>query len=171
MLISPRYRDLNKRLHESSATYGANAWKDADAVVGLARRYSANTLLDYGCGKGTLKKILARPAFMPDLKVYEYDPALNKDERRVCDIAVCLDVLEHIEPAYLHDVLADLRAWADKALFVKIATRESRKRLEDGRNAHLIIEDGAWWFREVSQLFTVVNYQNNRDREVYIEAT
>jgi S-adenosylmethionine:diacylglycerol 3-amino-3-carboxypropyl transferase len=61
------------------------------------------------------------------------------------DIVVCTDVLEHIEPDCLDDVLADIRRCTKKAALLVVATRPAMKTLSDGRNAHLIQEDFKWW--------------------------
>ena len=55
------------------------------------------------------------------------------------------DVLEHIEPNYLKEVLQDIDNYATKYVWLRIDTQPARKELSDGRNAHLIIKDKDWW--------------------------
>lgn len=144
-LISPEYIEEQRRLHAAPKGYGGRGDKWAPVVAGIARRYGAASVLDYGCGQGTLKKALAELA--PDLPVSEYDPAI-KGKSRVsgpADLVVCSDVIEHIEPDRLGVVIDHLFRLANKALFAVIATRPSKKLLSDGRNAHLIIEPEGWW--------------------------
>jgi hypothetical protein len=61
------------------------------------------------------------------------------------DLVVCSDVLEHIEPDCLGDVLRHLYDLTKKALFVDVACRPAKKVLADGRNAHLIQRDPSAW--------------------------
>lgn len=75
------------------------------------------------------------------------------------DLVVCSDVLEHIEMECLIDVIADLRSLTKKVLFVDVATRPAKKVLADGRNAHLIQKDGAWWLTELMPYFEPVFFQ------------
>jgi len=63
------------------------------------------------------------------------------------DIVACTDVLEHLEPYCVDDVIDDLRRVTRKALFLTIATRVSKRTLADGRNAHLIVEGAPFWLQ------------------------
>ena len=103
MRISSTYRDLNRDLHRSNPDDGRAAPALAPWVVDFAKQSGVQTLLDYGCGKGTLKPAILAQA--PDLIVAEYDPAIpGKDsEPQPCDIVVCIDVLEH-EPVQVEVV-------------------------------------------------------------------
>ncbi len=90
----------------------------------------------------------------------EYDPAIEgKDGRPVfADLVVCTDVLEHIEPDRLDNVLTHLRTLARRAVFVVINTQPSNKTLTDGRNAHLIVEPAVWWYERLQvAAFTVTD--------------
>jgi SAM-dependent methyltransferase len=146
-LISPAYKDLQKELHSRPQGYGGKGSKWADVVFELARNLQATSILDYGCGQGTLAAALRAREKTGLLRVDEYDPAIKGKDRPplFADLVTCTDVLEHIEPERLDAVLAHLRALARKAVFVVIATRPASKNLSDGRNAHLIIESGDWW--------------------------
>lgn len=149
-LISPHYLELQKRLHQAPQGYGGRGDKWAGIVMQLAVQYDAWSILDYGCGEGSLATVLRRSA-LHGIRIDEYDPAIpGKDSRPgFADLVVCTDVLEHIEPDRLDNVLADLRMLARKVLWVVVSTKDSNKVLADGRNAHLIIENGDWWKQKV----------------------
>jgi hypothetical protein len=142
-LISPDYLETQKVLHASPRGYGGKGDKWAAGVLAVAAAYDCGSILDYGCGQGRLAAVLA----VAGKVCREYDPAIpGKDERpSFADLVVCTDVLEHVEPEKLDTVLAHLKGLARKAVFVVVATRPSNKTLTDGRNAHLILEDDAWW--------------------------
>jgi hypothetical protein len=147
MLISNTYRELNEALHRDKPGYGTSGAKWALSVFSLIRRHEFKVALDYGCGKGTLKRELARLGAPPSCTILEYDPAIEgKTEKpAAAELVVCGDVLEHIEPEFLNDVLDDIAGIALKMVFLVVATRPAQKFLADGRNAHLIVKDADWW--------------------------
>ena len=148
-MISESYRELNKKLHASRDDYGARGGRFADAVVSIAQVMNTRDVLDYGCGKGHLRKSL------PMIDVKEYDPAIEGKDKapEPADIVCCFDVLEHIEHEYLHNVVDNIYHLARKAIILSIATRPAVKFLEDGRNAHLTVEPPIWWLNLLNEHF------------------
>ena len=150
-LISEEYRALNRTLH-AKGNYGVGGHRWAARVLALREKYACNTVLDYGCGRGTLGNALGRPEWF-----YEYDPAIDgKDgEPPNADLVICTDVLEHIEPDCLDAVLCHIRRKAKRIAFLNIATRPAAKKLADGRNAHLIVQDADWWLERLDADFLI----------------
>jgi hypothetical protein len=147
-LISYEYRKLNRVLHKRKA-YGIGGARWADEVRRLVAEHRCINVLDYGSGKGTLKRAL------PGVYVDEYDPAIpGKDHEPLpADLVVCTDVLEHIEPDCLDDVLKHIASLTNRVALLSIATRPATKLLADGRNAHLIVENGGWWIDRLAPYF------------------
>lgn len=143
--ISDDYLREQKRLHSSPRGYGGRGDKWTKIVISLARKYHAISILDYGCGQGSLARKLR--ALWIGADVSEYDPAIPGKDRveRQFDMVVCTDVLEHIEPHKLPIVIEHLYSLTKKVLFLVVATRPSNKFLSDGSNAHLIIQPSSWW--------------------------
>lgn len=144
MLITPAYARENARLHETDPTYGAEGHLWAYLVAGIVWLQLCDTVLDYGCGKGSLAKAL----YSTDVWVREYDPAIpgrDKVPAEPSDLVVCLDVLEHIEPDCLPAVLDDLARLSAKLMFVVISTKLSKRTMADGRDTHLSLHDDSWW--------------------------
>ncbi len=155
-LISPKCLALQQQLHAAPRGYGGKGRKWAAAVHWLARRFGTQSVLDYGCGQGSLMKELAFQYGLLDGA--EYDPAIpGKDALpSPADLVVCTDVLEHIETEYLGSVLRHLRSVTRVAAFLVIHTGLSNKTMADGRNAHLIIQPGEWWEQQlVAAGFTI----------------
>lgn len=153
MLISDSYKTLNAKLHDSPE-YGTSGAKWAETILIWSRRFDTRDILDYGAGKRTLEKALG-------FTIKNYDPAISEisEKPSPSDLVVCGDVLEHIEPECLEEVFKDiLRCTKHWALLV-IATRPAKRILPDGRNAHLIQEDAAWWLEKIEKHFTVENFQ------------
>ena len=158
-MISDEYRKMNYALHQSRPTYGASGHRWADYVRPFCERHMWD-VLDYGCGKGTLSHALGN-------SLSEYDPAIpGKDAppgpRR---LVVCTDVLEHIEPEFLDDVLRDIRRCTLKEALLVVATRPANKSLPDGRNAHLILEDWEWWEWQLAKHFHIESAENDVTQE------
>lgn len=141
MLITPDYARENARLHSVDPKFGVEGYLWAYHVAGIMSLWGCHSVLDYGCGKGTLKRALN--GFLVD----EYDPGIpGKDAKpNPADLVVSLDVLEHVEPDRVDDVIADLASLARKMLFVVISTKPSKRIMADGRDTHLSLHDGAWW--------------------------
>jgi hypothetical protein len=154
-MISDDYKELNAKLHASNAHYGTSGAKYAQQVHALAMSLQTEDILDYGCGKSTLANNLP-------FKIKQYDPAIPKYAALPipADLLVCTDVLEHIEPEMLDTVLSHLAEMTKRKGFLVIANRPARKTLEDGRNAHLIIEPPLYWLTKLYDYFNVVGFQD-----------
>lgn len=165
--ISDEYIELNRELHERNTGYGCSGQAYAQHVDEIAEQIGTKTILDYGCGKQTLSSAL------PQYRVIGYDPCLEglDDPPEPCDLVVCTDVLEHIEPDYLDNVLDDLKRVTRGVGFFTIATIPAKKFLRDGRNAHLIVEEMDWWLPKIMERFKVSMIQNfGRSFLVIVEA-
>lgn len=144
MLITEDYRNLNRLLHETRPDYGTSGKRYAEILRQMMAAFKTTDILDYGAGKLTLQEALGIP-------IANYDPCIPglDSPPEPHDLVACTDVLEHIEPECLDDVLADIRRVTKKAAFLLVATRPAKKYLADGRNAHLIQEDFAWWKKRI----------------------
>lgn len=155
--ISEQYREQNALAHQANDGYGARGYKHLKAVLRVAERLDATSALDYGCGQGTLGAHAKR---MTDIPFASYDPAVPQfaADPEPADLVVCTDVMEHVEPAYLHNVLDHIMQLARKGVYFEIACREALRTLPDGRNAHILIQPPEFWFQAISQYFTVLEY-------------
>ena len=151
MLISDEYRELNRLLHQQSAKYGTKGHRDSDLVLKYIRLHGVVSILDYGSGKGGLKEAL-RHSPLP-MKVLQYEPALQIDERTPCDLVVCRYVLEHVEPECVDDVLADIRRLSRRFAILSIGCKASADTLPDGSNTHRSIYPAKWWEQKLKVLF------------------
>jgi hypothetical protein len=162
MLITPEYAALNADLHLRDEKYGAGAWRKSVDILDIIQTAGYSTILDYGCGKGSLKDAL------DGYDVREYDPAISgKDSApQPAELVCCLDVLEHVEPERIDAVLADLARLTQNEMFFVVATRPSTQILQDGRNAHLIVEDADWWRDRIQQHFQI-GFHGGCDKEFW----
>lgn len=155
MLISEEYRKLNAKAHERSG-WGSNGGSKIKYVDFDANRLGARSILDYGCGKGSLKKAAIELGLPYDM--YEYDPAIaGKDtEPEPADYIACIDVLEHVEPDNIDSVLWHIHSLMRLGGFLHPCFVPAHAVLADGRNAHLIQQPAEWWEAKVSEHFTIV---------------
>lgn len=162
--ISKEYQDLNAQLHQERQDYGAFSGKKwGQMVLDFAKSMGTEDILDYGCGKGTLRTSL------PMMDVTNYDPAIPDwaATPEPHDLVVCTDVAEHVEPDRLDAFLDDLKRVTRKGLVISIATRPAVKTLPDGRNAHLIVEPMEWWLPKIWARFDLVSMNKTGDSEFF----
>ena len=147
-MISPKYRKLIEKMHQTDDRWGRSAAKWAHQVTQMAKRYRTSEVLDYGCGKGTLARAMKA-------EIQEYDPGIP--EKSILpvpsDIVVCVDVMEHVEEEFVPDVIAHLHSLTKKALLIHVSTRLARKKLPDGSNAHLTVKPMRWWANQFGNYF------------------
>ena len=150
MLITENYRQLNETLHNESPSFGTTAILYADNVRETCISLETQDVLDYGCGKAKLAELTPWP-------IQSYDPCIPKysERPRPADLLVSIDVLEHIEPELLENVLQDMKGLAKRAVYLTVALNPAKKTLPDGRNAHLIVKEPIWWLNRLCDYFTV----------------
>lgn len=143
-LIDTEYQDQLAVLHNAGKfNNGAKAYK---IVADFIKEYKPVSLLDFGCGKGGLISVIAR--LHPEIKITGYDPGnidFHKLPDHPVDVIVSTDALEHIEPAYFEETLKTIGNLMQRSGCFRIACYPAKKKLPDGRNAHLIVESPDWW--------------------------
>lgn len=160
--ISPDYRAEQEKLHQNP-DYGTASIGFAPLVKRLMESMNARSVSDYGAGKCNLRNTLSQLG-VAGFDYYPYDPAFpHYGEPRPADLVVCIDVLEHVEEAYLDTVLADLRDILRRVILLSIHTGPAMKVLSDGRNAHIIQQPAAWWLPRLCKYFEITNLERTAD--------
>lgn len=157
-LISEDYRRMQQHLHENP-DYGVASVHYAPLVAQVLEATGAAELLDYGAGKGRLGMTLREHVNRP-LNIHHYDPAIPQWSAppAPCRFVACIDVLEHIEPVLLDNVLDDLRRVTAGVGVFTVHTGAAVKVLPDGRNAHLIQQPPSWWLPRFMERFDLVTF-------------
>jgi len=155
VLITEEYQKQQHQLHMENAAYGSISMIFAPVVSLLMNEANIKEVLDYGCGKGRLGQNLK---VNHDYAYYPYDPALEHfaSPPQPRELVCCIDVLEHIEPECLEQVLNHLQALTAHIGFFTIHTKPAKKTLSDGRNAHLIQQPMSWWLERMSPRFFIL---------------
>jgi hypothetical protein len=153
-VASAEYREQLRRMHATSkwGSKGNRHAGEVEKLIRLAHTWKGGplekvTVLDYGCGRGSLAEAL-KPH-----RCQQYDPGIPGRDvlPKPSDVVVCTDVLEHVEPDKLESVLDHLARLTARAAYIVIATRPANAVLPDGRNAHLIVETPEWWLERLEQ--------------------
>jgi len=151
MAITQDYKDHMAKEHDGSK-WGTTGWKYAGDLMkkAIEARPYVHTVLDFGCGKGTMKEFLQ--PFFPDVKFYEYDPGIpGKDTFPTgqFDMVMTSDVLEHIEPHLLTETIQQLEKLTTWVLCNDIACSPTFKTFGEGpyigQDLHLTVEEPIWW--------------------------
>ena len=142
-LYSKEYVNQLNRLHETKQTFGSRT--GLGDIQQWVDKYQPQTFLDYGCGKGGLVNTLN------DIKegcCIGYDPGIAQyavEPSAPAEMLISTDVLEHIEPEFIDNVLQHINGLFTRVAYLLIATCPAKKALPDGRNAHLIQQEPDWW--------------------------
>jgi hypothetical protein len=170
-LISDGYRDQQKYLHETTE-YGTMAQHYGPLVSQIVEKLQITHLLDYGCGRrmGLLKSLKCAGK----LTYQGYDPGAGLEELATAPIPAqmvcCIDVLEHIEPEYLENVLDHLALLTEVVALVTVHTGPAMKVLPDGRNAHLTQQPMQWWLPKLWDRFDIQTVQRISETGFYVIA-
>ena len=132
--ITENYRKLQQELHKNP-NYGMASSHFVPIVADIIKDLKIQSLTDYGAGKKNLFKGLNHIGL--NLNCYQpYDPAFPEyGEPKPADLVCCIDVLEHIEPEFIDNVIQDLAKITIKFGFFSIHMGPAGKVLADGRNA------------------------------------
>lgn len=155
MQITAAYRAQNQQLHASQPKYGTSGARWTTMVRKLCEDLGTMDVLDYGCGKGTLHDAL-------DFYIHEYDPCIAGLDAapQPADLVVCTDVLEHIEPECLDEVLDELQRCTKKAALMTVCIKPAKKLLPDGRNAHICLLPIREWLNRLQDRFYLTMFQD-----------
>lgn len=151
MIITKEYQEQIKKMHNGEAKKIGYGVDPPTKLVELLSVNQCQTVLDFGCGRGMMMMELQKK--FPNKTLLGYDPGVehhNYYPDKV-DFIYSVDVIEHIEPAFLNEVLEKLFNTADLQ-YHNIACHPAKKKLPDGRNCHLTVESPIWWENKIRSI-------------------
>ena len=147
MSLSKAYLKQLTNLHRTTH-FGSGGSKISKKLKTYLKKI--DSLLDFGSGKGYFSNTIKEK--YPNIDLYTYDPVTSPIKLPTgVDMTYSSDVLEHIEPEHLDETLDMIFSITTKYQYHLIACHPARKVLNDGRNAHLIIESPEWWRNKLSK--------------------
>jgi 2-polyprenyl-3-methyl-5-hydroxy-6-metoxy-1,4-benzoquinol methylase len=165
-LCSASYAQVLEFEHSAPSGWGEMASRNQAQIVEFLRSHSIVDVLDYGCGSGNRIKLLLEKDYPGEFTVAEYDPGIPElaSPPKPHHGVLCIDVLEHVEPALIDNVLDDLKRVTMGYGFIMIDLMPATRILKNGKNAHLILEDSIWWEQKLSERFSLESVQKTADR-------
>ena len=126
------------------------------------RQTGCKSLSDYGAGKKRLLEGLRQSGLEPT-PYLPYDPVFPEyGKPKPADLVCCIDVLEHIEPDLVDNVILELARVTTNLGFFSIHMGPAGKTLSDGRNAHLIQKPSSWWLKKLTDHFEILHLQSHQ---------
>jgi hypothetical protein len=155
-LITDEYADVLAWEHANTpGQWGHTAEMYTDTI--LRHSEGITDWLDYGAGSGGLARAMSKRHPKSGVSITEYEPsrpgALPPEPK---PYVVCIDVLEHVEPELIDNVLADLVRVTENTGYFTISCRLATKILKDGRNAHILVKPPEWWEAKLKPLFELI---------------
>ncbi len=159
--ITNDYLQQQRKLHQNP-NYGVASLSFAPIVADVMRQTGCSSVSDYGAGKKRLLEGLKKAGVNPSLYL-PYDPVFPEyGEPQSADLVCCIDVLEHIEPELIDNVILELSNITTKLGFFSIHMGPAGKILDDGRNAHLIQKPSSWWLKKFINYFEILHLQTHQ---------
>ncbi len=158
-LCSAEYAEILSIEHNTPGKWGVSAKNKYNKILDFLNEYDHTDILDYGAGSANRLSNMLRSDFPDKYCITDYDPGIPE----ICTIpyphslVVCIDVLEHVEPDLIYNVLDDLERVTHKAGYFVISTQPASRVLCNGKNAHLIVQPSTWWEQELEKRFKLVS--------------
>lgn len=180
LLITPLHKSLNKEMFlrdnkineiEGACHFGTSGHLYAgqiSVIIGrMIKKLGKISVLDYGCGERTLEYTVP-PIIGMDW--HNYDPCIDgfDDMPEPADLVICTDVMEHIEPDCLGNVLSHIKSLTKQLAYFSICTKAARKSYPDGSNCHKIIQSPEWWVSRLRKYFHIIEAENKPDNYICV---
>jgi hypothetical protein len=154
--ITEEYREIQQELHKNPE-YGVASKHFAPLVSEIIKSLKIKSISDYGAGKKNLYSSLKNLNNI-SIEYFPYDPAFpDYGKPQSADLVCCIDVLEHIEPELIDNVINELSLITTNYGFFTVHMGPAGKFLADGRNAHLIQKPSSWWLEKLIKKFEIIN--------------
>lgn len=135
--------------HSKSVNWsGSGSWQYLNIITEQVNKNNCQTMLDYGCGKGTQYPLFAKKIGIKDYTLY--DPAWPDFEtlpNNHWDITLCLDVLPFIPETDIDRVLDLLASITNKICIVGLQSTTPAK----SKKPFACVKDYNWWKEKLAR--------------------
>ncbi|MGB0818092.1 MAG: methyltransferase domain-containing protein, partial [Candidatus Puniceispirillaceae bacterium] len=146
-------QDTLQTMHAQQTQWARSGPRFLEQVCTLIDEHQPASILDYGCGKAVLAEHLHKK--YPQIPICLYDPGVPEFQTPppACDMVICTDVLEHIEPELIDRVLDHIVGLTKKVAYFVVHTGDCGHKLPDGRPAHILQRPQEWWEDKLDQAY------------------
>jgi len=147
-------------VHENTTTMsGRTTVNNKDRIKEDIDRVNPVNVLDFGCGKGWQYTRQNMHEYWGIEKPVLYDPYVAKYNKlagyrnRYFDLVLCVDVMEHILPNEVDNILHSL-FFLGNYVYFHIDTKPAIKTFSCGTNFHISLHDEDWWINKLNEYGT-----------------
>jgi len=147
-------------VHENSTTMsGRTTVKNKDKIKEVIDRVNPVNVLDFGCGKGWQYTRQNVHEYWGIPKPTLYDPYVAKYNKMASyrnnyfDMVLCVDVMEHILPNEVDNVLHSV-FFLGNFVYFHIDTKPAIKSFSCGTNFHTSLHSEDWWIDKLNEYGT-----------------
>jgi len=147
-------------VHENTTTMsGRTTVNNKDRIKEVIDRVNPVNVLDFGCGKGWQYTRQNMHEYWGIEKPVLYDPYVAKYNKlagyrnRYFDLVLCVDVMEHILPNEVDNILHSL-FFLGNFVYFHIDTKPAIKTFSCGTNFHISLHDEDWWINKLNEYGT-----------------
>lgn len=162
MSASAGYQAVLRKQMAHDLSWATGGTRHSGIVIALIAKHNVRSVLDFGCGRGTLgNTVMGRDIKKPrtDVEWRDYDPAIpGKDVLKLehVDMIVSTHSLEHIEPERFDDTLNEWAVMTPRVIYAAIPSGPATKTFAGtGLDLHLI-QKPPWWWRKRLEMFGAV---------------
>lgn len=168
-------RDKYERMwNESSYSNWSPGEAAVGTFVGIVPWAQDDSLVDLGCGTGRAGLVLSKLGFNVTLLDFcqRAVQATHLPFVEAClwdlpfmrfDWIYCVDVLEHIPPEMVDQVLQQMAKITNKGGYLQIALFEDHCGKTIGETLHLTLESPEWWLAQIGKHWPVTYIKDSRD--------
>lgn len=174
-----KYLKVWQREEYRKVSPGMQECERAFTVLGM---YQGESLIDYGAGTGRATDWFRSQGLsvvavdhvpnaieFPDVPFVEASLWALPESLEPSDWGFCCDVLEHIPPKKVADVMQAIADRSRKGAWLRIATRPDRMGPRIlGSPLHLTVRSGEWWRREAERAFPIVDVVSADAKDVVL---
>lgn len=155
MISKERLAEEYKWVHKNTTTMsGRTTIKQKDKIHKIIQEQKPFNILDYGCGKGwqyTDNEVhkewgVPRPTlYDPYVEGYSKLPGVSA---KYFDLVLCVDVIEHILPEEVDDILHEVM-FLGNFVYFHIDTKPAQKTFSCGTNFHVSLHSEQEWLDKI----------------------
>lgn len=163
-IISPEYLQLIRGKFSSDIfKWGGAVTSSIPYIYFLTQLSKSKNILDFGAGSSHFKIGLNELYPNNSLNIIEFEPGREElfVEPPICDLTVCVDVLEHIEYEKIDNVINFISSKTNNALYFRICKVPAKSNFPNGQNLHLIVEDDEYWKSKLEPYFTLYDTKSS----------